>query len=1090
MADVVNTSHAGTNRVRELIAGGRCAVHRRTDRMFAVLLVLQWAGMVVLAAWVSPLTWAGSTSRIHPHVWAAVALGGWVVALPVALVAVRPGRASTRCIVAAAQMLSAGLLIHLTGGRLETHFHVFGSLAFLALYRDWRVLLVASAVTALDHVVRGLAWPESVYGTGPGADWRWLEHAGWVVFTDVFLGIACWWGDHDIRRTAEREAELETARETVEERVRERTAELWQQEERFRSAFDSAAIGMALLSPDGRFTRVNRVLCDLVGYTEAELLARAFRDITHPEDRTGDAECVTRLHSGNGPTYQREKRYVHKNGSVLWVQVNVSMVCDAGGRPHHIVSQILDVTARKRSDEALRASEERYRTLATHSPVGIFQSSATGARVYHNERWCELTGLSADRAAGSGWVSAIHPADRDRVFRSWELVRTGAGTGELEYRFLRPDGETIWVLGRTITLRNAVGAPDGYIGIVTDVSALKHAQAAAEAANRAKGEFLANMSHEIRTPMNGIVGMTELLLETRLSPDQRESVALVKSSADALLTVINDVLDFSKIEAGKLDLDPLPFSLGDMISDTLKALAGRAHAKGLELACEVSPDTPDILLGDARRLRQVLTNLVGNAIKFTDHGEVVVRCAQVPAPGDAVALRFSVTDTGIGIAAHKLASVFEPFTQADGSTTRKYGGTGLGLTICLRLVELMGGRLWAESEAGAGSTFWFEVRVERTRASWVRDTEAPVDLTGVPVLIVDDNATNRRVLAETVRHWGANPTCVASGMEGLDELRWAVVRGAPFPLVLLDGMMPGMDGFVTAERIGRDPELTATAVVMLTSADRQGDAARCRDLGVAAYLVKPVKSRHLNRAIAAALRGTCAVGGTPADSRVPPATGTEHAPPGPVFRVLVAEDNPVNQRVITRLLENFGHTVTMTANGRQALGALAAAPFDVVLMDVQMPEMDGFEATRALRAGEAGTGRRTFVVAMTAHAMKGDRERCLDAGMDDYLSKPIQRSELVRVLDRAAREPVPAPPGPPLPAPGSGDEAPFDRASALARLGGDEELFAEVAGLFQADAQKFLTELREALRADNAEALHRTAHGLKGAAGYLGARPT
>ena len=1001
MPEVATNPGTGA-RVRELAAFYRAAIHRRTDQLFAGLLVFQWVAMIVLAVWVSPLTWAGTDSRTHPHVWAAVALGGVVVALPVFLVLFRPGRTNTRFVIAAAQMFSTGLLIHLTGGRPETHFHVFGSLAFLALYRDWRVLFIASAVTALDHIVRGAAWPESVYGTTAGANWRWVEHAGWVVFMDVFLGLSCWWGERDLVRTAEREVELEVARANVEERVRARTAELWQKEEQFRRAFDDAATGMALVAPTGQLLRVNRAFCAIVGYSEPELLACDFQGITHPADLESDLAFVGRTLSGQTSTYQLEKRYVHKDGHVVWVLIGVSLVRDAAGAPVHFVSQIQDITARKEGEAALR-----------------------------------------------------------------------------------------------------------------------RATTEAEAASKAKSEFLANMSHEIRTPMNGIIGMTDLILESPLAPDQRESVGLVKSSADALLTVINDILDFSKIEAGKLDLDPLPFSVRDMVGDTLKALAVRAHSKGLELTYEAHPDVPDVLLGDGHRLRQVLNNLVGNAIKFTERGEVLVRCERVPEPGDAVRLRFHVTDTGIGIAPHKLKSVFEPFTQADGSTTRKYGGTGLGLTICQRLVELMGGRVGAESELGVGSTFFFDARLERACGSIARVVEVPADLKGLPVLIVDDNATNRRVLAETVRHWGAKPTCAASGPEGLDELRWAVANGTPFPLLLLDGMMPGMDGFTVAERIGRDPALAGTVVLMLTSADRQGDAARCRNLGVSSYLVKPVKPAELNRAIATAMRGASSVGTVPPDKRSEPRAAAG-APGGRSIRVLVAEDNPVNQRVISRLLEKFGHSVTLAADGRQALIALYGpdavapsggegdrpisgllpnnsdsrpAPFDVIFMDVQMPEMDGFEATGTIRAREVGTGYRMPIVAMTAHAMKGDRERCLAAGMDDYVSKPVQRTELLRVLDWAISlapvDTAPAAPAAlvavtePTPPPRAADPA-FDRAAALERLGGDEELFAEVAGLFCSDSQKFLDELQRAVSGGDAPTVQRAAHGLKGASGYVG----
>jgi two-component system, sensor histidine kinase and response regulator len=980
-------------RVNELVAETRDAIHQRTDRMFAGLLLFQWVAMVGLALWVTPLTWAGTESRTHPHVWAAVVLGGLIIAFPVFLALARPGRSNTRFVIAAAQMLSTGLLIHLTGGRIETHFHVFGSLAFLSFYRDWRVLLTASAVTAVDHIVRGYVWPESIYGAVAGTHLRWLEHAGWVVFMDFFLVYACWQGNRDLVRAAEREAELEADRATVEERIRERTAELWQKEEQFRSAFDNAAIGMAMLTTEGRFIRINGPLCKIVGYGEAELMSTTFAGLTHPDDRAEDDTCVAKMYAGETTGYQREKRYIHKDGSVVQVQVNVSLVRDENGHPNHVVSQILDITSRKAAEEA----ERRY--------------------------------------------TAEMKDSRDRI-------------------------------------------ADQAAKLVVQAEELSRARETAEAASRAKSEFLANMSHEIRTPMNGILGMTDLILETDLTADQRESIGLVKSSADALLTVINDILDFSKIEAGKLDLDPLPFSVRDTVGDTLKTLAARAHAKGLELACETDADVPEIALGDAHRLRQVLTNLVGNAIKFTERGEVVVHCERVPEPGEAIRLRVRVSDTGIGIPPNKLRTIFEPFTQADGSTTRKYGGTGLGLTICQRLVELMGGRIWAESEPGRGSTFLFEVRLERARGSIERAIVLPVDLKGLPVLIVDDNATNRRVLAETVRHWGARPTCSASGPEALDELRWAAGNGTPFSLVLLDGMMPEMDGFMVAERIGKEKSLAGVAILMLTSADRQGDAARCRDLGVASYLVKPVKPAELNRAIAAALSAQ-----SPEREVIAPQLTPEATPAGRRLRVLVAEDNAVNQHVIVSLLKKSGHDVTVTGDGRQALAALATAgPFDLVLMDVQMPEMDGFEATQAIRDGELGTGFHIPIVAMTAHAMKGDRERCLASGMDDYVSKPVQRAELVRVLNWAAgitpaavSEATP-PPRRQLPA--------LNRSAALARLGGDEELFAEVVSVFLADAPKMLEQLCGAIKIGDADAAQRVAHGLKGAAGYVGGEPT
>ena len=965
------------SRVRELEAAARDRLYRRTDRLFAGLLVFQWLAAIALAVWVTPRTWAGIESHTHPHVWAAVGLGLLITALPVSLALLRPGRTSTRHTVAAGQMLMSALFIHLTGGRIETHFHVFGSLAFLAIYRDWRVLLTATAVTAGDHILRGWLWPQSVYGVAGGAEWRWLEHAGWVAFEDVFLVYACWQGDADFRLAAETQATIEAAHASVEQRVEERTIELWQAEEQFRSAFDDAAIGMALLTPDGRFTRINRRLCEIVGYTEDELLNRAFGEITNPDDQVADREYVASMLGGSSRTYQREKRYIHKSGAVVWVQVNVSLVRSADGLPLHVVSQIQDISDRKRAEQELRA-----------------------------------------------------------------------------------------------------------------------ARAVAEAASRAKSEFLANMSHEIRTPMNGILGMTDLLLETDLSREHRESLSLVKSSADALLTVINDILDFSKIEAGKLDLDPAPFFLREAVGDTLKTLALRAHGKGLELACDIRPDVPDLVVSDAGRLRQVLTNLVGNAIKFTERGEVVVRAERLPEAGDGYRVRFTVTDTGLGVQADKLKAIFDPFTQADGSTTRRFGGTGLGLTISQRLVDLMGGRIWAESEVGRGSAFHFEVRFEKTRASFERSVTVPADLRGLAVLVVDDNTTNRRVLAETLRLWGAVPTCAESGPAALMELRRAAESGAPYPLVLLDGMMPDMDGFAVAEQIGREPPIAGAAILMLTSADRAGDAARCRDLGFAAYLVKPVKPTELNQAIAAALPSApVPVLPRPADTDTPPPeVGAVRS-----LRVLLAEDNAVNQRVVVRLLEKYGHTIVVANHGGEALAALERAKFDLVLMDVQMPEMDGFEATRAIRAREVPGGRSQPIVAMTAHAMKGDRERCLAAGMDDYISKPVQRAELLRVLTWAASLTSKETPvtgddtviGPDVtPMPAAMQPPPYDRAAAIERLGGDEELFAEVAGLFVAETPGQVAEIRRAVAAGDADTLRRTAHALKGAAGYVGGGPT
>ena len=587
----------------------------------------------------------------------------------------------------------------------------------------------------------------------------------------------------------------------------------------------------------------------------------------------------------------------------------------------------------------------------------------------------------------------------------------------------------------------------------------------AEEASQAKSEFLANMSHEIRTPLNGIIGMTELALDTGLSFEQREYLTMVKSSADALLSILNDILDFSKIEMRKLELEQIPFSIRDHLAELLKPLALRAEQKELELVCHVLPDVPNVAVGDPGRLRQVLVNLVGNAIKFTERGQILVQVEKRSVTPDHMELHYFVSDSGMGIPDDKQQTIFEPFKQADGSTTRRFGGTGLGLTISSTLVELMGGRIWLESAPLEGSTFHFTVKLGVTDA---RPEPPAVNLTDLRVLVVDDNAVNRRVLLDLLTRWKMRATVVDSGAAALTALIQASARQEPFALVLLDANMPEMDGFEVARRIGATPNLGDATIMMLSSSGQYDESNKCREVGIATHLTKPVDQRELLSAIARVLARE------PGQRAALPPSMLPSEVPERRLRILLAEDNAVNQRLAASLLERRGHKVTIAANGREALTALDGQPFDVVLMDVQMPEMGGFEATAAIRALEAERkASRLPIIAMTAHAMKGDRERCLAAGMDEYLTKPLDPRQLCALVERMAGGAATG---------HSGGELMSIPSEVLARVGGDRELLAEISRLFVDDAPRHLAKIREALSARDGEALRRAAHGLKGAA--------
>ena len=642
--------------------------------------------------------------------------------------------------------------------------------------------------------------------------------------------------------------------------------------------------------------------------------------------------------------------------------------------------------ARKRAEDALRASEARFRALVENILESIFVVNEEGLITYAGPSAPQVVGYSVEEIQGQNVLDLVHPEDQARTRALFAQILQNPSVpyrGECQWRHKL---DWRWY---DFTAQNLLHDPNvrGVLINSRDVIERKHvmielqeAKEAADAANRAKSEFLANMSHEIRTPINGILGMTELALDTDLTSEQREYLVMAKQSSEVLLDVINDILDFSKVESGKLDLECIDFDLADCLSQEMSTLALRAHSKGLELAYRIAPEVPARVAGDPSRLRQIILNLVNNAIKFTECGEVVLDVEQKSHDENTAELHFRVADTGIGIPPEKQSLLFQAFTQADTSINRKFGGTGLGLAICARLVTLMGGRIWVESTEGVGSTFHFVVRFGI--APPPPPEPVPVDLQQVPILIVDDNATNRQILTEYALAWGMRPLAVENSRAALETLRTAHCAGASFRVLLIDRRMPGIDGFTLAERVQRDPELAGPIIMMLTSDGQRGDGARCRQMGIWVYLVKPIHRPDLLRAVRLAL------GNAPGQQ---PSLITRHSlrESRRKLSILVAEDNAVNRTVIVSFLQKMGHGVTVAEDGEQVLALVKQQHFDLLFMDVRMPKLDGLSATRELRRQEQKLGGHLPVIAMTASVLPEDRESCLAAGMDTYISKPV-----------------------------------------------------------------------------------------------------
>ncbi len=759
-----------------------------------------------------------------------------------------------------------------------------------------------------------------------------------------------------------------------------------------------------------------------------------------------------------------------------------------------VQATVRDITDQKAAEELLRDSKEELQAIYDGIGDGVMVLDLeTGTILRANPALALMLGYSQEELAGMA-AASVHPPDElQRVGKEMEKGREGENRMH-DLACLRKDG-TIFLADMTGMPIDYQGRPCG-VAIFKDVTERKEAEEAlvetnrqlkeataqanemavkAEAANRAKSEFLANMSHEIRTPMNGVIGMSELLLDGRLTADQREYAEAVRKSGKDLLAIINDILDFSKIEARKMELTAAPFMLRENIGTSMKALAIRANEKGLELVMEVLEEVPDRLVGDWGRLRQVLVNLVGNAIKFTEKGEIVLIIELGSQKNGSVVLAFSISDTGIGIPDDRQESIFSSFTQADSSTTRAYGGTGLGLTISAQLVEMMGGAISVESEPGSGSTFTFDVRL-------ALDTESPKpvarleppNLQGLRVLVVDDNATNRRVLEGMLGNWGMVPTSCAGGPEALTAMEAAGNGAEEFGLVLLDLRMPGMDGFEFAERVRNDPAYSGIAIILLTSAVRPEDSTRVAELNIARSITKPVTQSELLDAIIDAI----------SEERNAEPEAEPEAEPGPRYRILLAEDNEINRTVASRMLERAGHTVVIATDGGEAVAAFARGHFDLVLMDMQMPVMDGIQATAAIRSAEKDTGRRVPIVALTAHAMKGDAERFLDAGMDGYLPKPITFESLYETIEQLIGS---GSVGTPHEVVGEEPGGHIDEGAFLRQMGGDRDLAREIVQLYFGLYPGRLSDIARAVSAGDAEQLNMTAHALKGSVSNIAA---
>ncbi|HXJ58892.1 MAG TPA: response regulator [Verrucomicrobiae bacterium] len=860
----------------------------------------------------------------------------------------------------------------------------------------------------------------------------------------------------------------------------------------------------------GRFTFANRRFCQSIGRSSEEIIGKTDFDLF-------PAELAAKYHRDDlrvmatGENLDTVEAHQGPGGEKLFVHVIKTPLQDASGKVIGIQGIFWDVTQRRRMEDQLaveqsllRQAEEKYRTIYENSVEGIFQTTPDGHFLSANPALARLYGYSTAEELITALTDIEHQlyVDPNRRNEFSRLMRELGAVSGFESQVYRRDKSVIWISESARTVNDAAGRFSYYEGIVEDITARKQAELERERAReaalesaRTKAQFLANMSHEIRTPMNAITGMTGLLSDTRLSSEQRDYVETIRTSTETLLSVINDILDFSKIEAGKLTLEYIEFDLREAVESGAEMLAERAHKKDIELACWIDPDMPASLLGDPVRFRQVLTNLLSNAVKFTEKGEVLVRVTPVQEEPRRVLARFEVKDTGIGIPPAAMSRIFQEFTQADGSTTRKYGGTGLGLTISKQIVTLMGGTIGVESQPGQGSTFWFQLPFDKQP----NPPPPPLadklgSLAGLRVLVVDDTTSYRSILQEQLQRWQMRVDLASTSAEAWQLIQQAAAAGGPYPLLLIDLDLPGSDGLSLAQSVKNVPDLAQSRIIMFTTLLNRVNTNTMKATGISACLVKPIRQSRLLECLIDVISASGALSGLSTDTDIVPA-----APIHPAtyrVRILLAEDNEVNQRVALKQLKKLGFSADAVSNGNEVLDALQRVPYDIIIMDCQMPEMDGYEVTRRIRQGATDSyihlRAAPYIIALTANAMEGDRERCLRLGMNDYLTKPLHLYELDAVLQRALLRLQPGPPTSDADlsaelGPESLDRSILDGLREL-REPGQPDPLRELIELFLRDARPRLTRMDEAVATAAFPALAADSHALKGSASNLGAR--